>query len=340
VVDRHGNREILYRTPGIDAVAPSPLSPRAKPPVIPSVINKDFAKEGKGIFSVNNVYEGLGDAVAPGEVKYLQVFQEVKDELDPLPDGGYQQEYNGSDYYASPVLSVKLKTWPTYIVKATPGMVPVNPDGSVSFEVPTDRMLYFSVLDKNYNEIQRMRSIVHIMPGESRSCIGCHESRVHAPPVRPSQAMHETPKTLTPPPWGTGAFSYTRNVQPIFDRSCVSCHAGEAAQKGPDLRGTLDTKAIPESWKSLILGGFVNYFDMQFTIEHSKAEPKTFGALKSKLANVLDKSHHDVSLKDEERLAIKTWIAMNCPLWGDYRPITERIAELKTQTHPNKEKAQ
>jgi hypothetical protein len=62
--------------------------------------------------------------------------------------------------------------------------------------------------------------------------------------------------------------------------------------------------------------------------------------LEEQTGKALNGAHHGVSLQPEEILAVKTWIAMNCPLWGDYRPITERIAKFKTQTHPNKDKAQ
>ena len=53
--------------------------------------------------------------------------------------------------------------------------------------------IYFSVLDGKGLEIQRMRSVVCLRPGEVRTCAGCHESRVSAPPNR---AAHAGPPRL------------------------------------------------------------------------------------------------------------------------------------------------
>ncbi|MCB9769454.1 MAG: hypothetical protein H6752_14745 [Candidatus Omnitrophica bacterium] len=51
--------------------------------------------------------------------------------------------------------------------------------------------MYFEILDENFNEIQRMRSVVQLQPGEKRSCIGCHEHRQMAP--QPPQTLGKRP---------------------------------------------------------------------------------------------------------------------------------------------------
>ena len=49
------------------------------------------------------------------------------------------------------------------------------------------------------------------------------------------------------------------------------------------------------------------------------AQPYTFGTFASRLWDVLkDERHKGVKLDPEEEQAIKCWIDMNCPLWGDY----------------------
>ena len=67
-------------------------------------------------------------------------------------------------------------------VKIHHGVVPVREDGSAHFVVPARKNLFFQALDKDFMEVQRMRSFVNLQPGETRSCIGCHEPKSTAPP--------------------------------------------------------------------------------------------------------------------------------------------------------------
>jgi hypothetical protein len=55
--------------------------------------------------------------------------------------------------------------WPSYVAKASLGTVPFDGDGSVHFFAPAGKVLYFQVLDADYNELQRMRSVVQLQPG-------------------------------------------------------------------------------------------------------------------------------------------------------------------------------
>ena len=76
---------------------------------------------------------------------------------------------------------------------------------------------------------------------------------------------------------------------------------------------------MPTSYRSLIAGGWVHYFDWHYGSRHFKAEPLTFGTRKSRLFQVLaDKDHESVTLEPEELRALKAWIDLNCPLWPDY----------------------
>ena len=75
----------------------------------------------------------------------------------------------------------------------------------------------------------------------------------------------------------------------------------------------------------MIEKGFVHYFDWTWGREHSKAEPLSFGSVKSRLWQILDTGHHEVQLTRNEMYRIKSWIDLNCPLWGDYRFRADRI---------------
>ena len=90
--------------------------------------------------------------------------------------------------------------------------------------------------------------------------------------------------------------------------------------------GTLDASRAPASYRSLITGGFVHYFDCAWGQEHHKATPRTFGTTRSELWRLLEAGHHGVSLSTEEVRRVKCWIDLNCPLWPDYRYRLDRPA--------------
>ena len=82
---------------------------------------------------------------------------------------------------------------------------------------------------------------------------------------------------------------------------------------------------MPASYRSLITGGWVHYFDWSWGSRPFKAEPLSFGTRHSRLfAALAQKQHKTVALKPEELRALKAWIDLNSPLWPDYRFRKER----------------
>jgi hypothetical protein len=330
VIDRWGNRELLYLDPAIGSMCPTLLRPEPRPPVLRG---QDTVTAGAemGQFTVADVYQGLEPTVARGAVRYLRVCQEMRSGLDQLPNGEFRKDHSPfTDFYATPIHKVKGPYgWPSYVAKASLGIVPVEKDGSASFCAPAGKVLYFEVLDKDYNELQRMRSVVQLQPGEQRSCIGCHEERRHTASPQPGGiALRSQPRHLQPEPWGNGPFSYERVVQPVLDRHCVRCHDACDKQKF-NMAGTLDDDRVPASYRTLIAGGWVHHFNWVYGLRHNKAEALSFGTLQSKLWQTLDRGHHDVRLSTDEMRAVKCWIDLNCPLWPDYQYRLDR----PTQSH-------
>ena len=361
VIDRYGNRELLYLDPAISSKSPSPLRPRPRPPVLPDTADPVLAEQGLGQFTVQDVYAGLGSAVARGRATYLQVSQEVPAPLEHLACGEYRSSHPSfQDFYATPVHRVngprqsyatgtanawephafragsagraetgsttitELNGWPSYVAKAVLGTVRIADDGSASFTAPAGRVLYFHLLDGNFNELQRMRSVVQLQPGERRSCVGCHEDRLAAPGRHAGRALTQKPKPLDPPAWGAVPFDYEQVVQPVLDANCVRCHDATSEAK-LDLRGTRDPHRVPASYRSLVAGGWVHYFDWSYGSRHFKADPLSFGTLQSRLFVALgQKQHRGVAIQPEDRRALTAWIDLNCPLWPDYRHREER----------------
>jgi hypothetical protein len=56
------------------------------------------------------------------------------------------------------------------------GMAPLAPDGSFYVEVPADRLLHFQVLDSDRRVVGNQLTWIYARPGETKSCVGCHEN--------------------------------------------------------------------------------------------------------------------------------------------------------------------
>ena len=383
VVDRYGNRELIYLDPEMGSMCATPLRPAPRPPVLSPIArssrvgearkplvdgalcepaqasdmrsqgvdsatmgtrcpNPPFSQrfasrtlqadekcavdEEMGQFTLADVYQGLGPAVPRGKVKYIRVCQEIRSTLEQLPNGEFRKDHGPvfQDFYASPVhLVTGPYGWPSFVAKASLGTAPVESDGSASFYAPAGRVLYFEALDENLNEIQRMRSVVQLQPGEQRGCVGCHEDRRSTSQPKPSLAARRPPSRLEEPSWGAEAFSYEAVVQPVWNARCVSCHAAGDKHK-MNLAGTRGADRVPDSYRTLISGGWVHYFNWSWGERHHKAPPMTFGTVKSRLWQVLDAGHYKVELTRDEMHRVKCWIDLNCPLWPDYQERMKR----------------
>ncbi|MGL6193663.1 MAG: hypothetical protein ACRC2T_02435, partial [Thermoguttaceae bacterium] len=322
LIDRFGNRELISMDETLGSFCPVPFVKRPVPRVIPSQIDPNLAENEEGVFWVSDVYEGIEDTVQRGSAKYLRVCQEMPTPLSQNQDGSYRYIYEPfMEFYSSPVdILTGPYGWTTYVAKGDCGIAEIEEDGSVSFTAPSEKVLFFQLLDKDFNEIQRMRSVVQLQSGESRSCVGCHEDRTLAPRRKQTIASQKNPQTLKLPHWGTGGFDFQAVVQPILDRNCVECHAPTQTAERFDLRGNQDINRIPASYRTFITNGWVHHFDWQWQAGYPyKAAPYTFGTVKSRLWDVLkDDNHKKVALTAEDEYAIKCWTDLSCPLWPDY----------------------
>ena len=189
-----------------------PLGPRLRPPTIPSRI--DLAQR-EGYFYVQNVHASAdGEPIEPGSVKRLRVVESPEKRFwtQPAWDGGTGQQAPGM-------------AWDDFNNKRILGTAAVEPDGSAYFAVPADTFVYFQLLDANGMLIHSMRSGTIVRPGETSGCVGCHERRHSTPQLEClGAAWQRGPQRLEPWYGPARLFSYTAEVQPVFDEHCVSCH--------------------------------------------------------------------------------------------------------------------
>jgi hypothetical protein len=239
----------------------------------------------------------------------------------------YDNEHGGKRYgedhrYGGPDAERKnLINWtPVRIL----GDVPVEADGSSHFRVPHDTAVYFQLLDGDRRELRRMRSFISFQPGESRSCVGCHESRPAAPVARTnltSIAARRPPSVPVPPPWGDRPVSFLRDIQPVLDRNCVRCHSGLKPRGGIDLSGGLTTHdgEIPgygynRAFETILEKGLVARSPARAQ-DASITPPLAYGWHKSKLVEALGRRPHRraVRLGDDDLLRLSMWIDANAP---------------------------
>jgi len=317
-MDRFGNRELIYRDPEIPCFSPIPLRPRAVPPVIQNGTAQTAAArnapgdERHATIAVMNIYDS--DFAWPGDVEIasLRVLQILPKSVSRRnrPKIGVAEQSNA---------------------RAVLGTVPVEADGSVFFEAPVDKLIYFQALDDRGMAVQSMRSATYVHAGEQLTCQGCHEPRHRAPniPTQLPLALRRPPSKIIPDVEGSNPFNYVRLVQPVLDRHCVDCHRRE---KAVDLSGTVqhvrdrDGRDWPYARSYLSLAEHYGFWFQ--TLVHSlntagvhggsRVVPGKFGARAAKLLDYLDQRHYGVNLSDEDRHRIVLWLDCNSEFLGAY----------------------
>lgn len=203
---------------------PIPLQPRPRPPVMAPVAEGG----GDAVVYMQDVYHGPGLAGLPrGTADALRVVA-----LEFRAAGIGQNMNHGPAGGA--MISTPISKEGAWDVKRVLGTVPIEPDGSACFRVPADTALYFQVVDDRGHAVQTMRSWTSLRPGETFSCVGCHEDPNSAAPNRGvTMAVAKGPVDLQPfEPTPTedpdlaaiDGFDFRREIQPILDANCVRCH--------------------------------------------------------------------------------------------------------------------
>jgi len=333
LADVFDNLVLIYQEPGYAILEPIPLVPRERPPAVPDRV--ELARDDAVVY-LHDVYVGPGLKDVPrGTVKSLRLV-------------AYHFGYRG---LAGPD---KIGCGGPWEVMRILGTVPVESDGSASFRVPANTPLAVQALDAEGKAVQLMRSWFTAMPGEKLSCVGCHEEPADAGHVLPATAALRPPREITPwrgPPRG---FDFAREVQPVLDRYCVSCHDGPAGAR-PDLRPE-DQVAGYRGRRLSDLGvnrlhpemkrdtqGIVKYtpayealipYLRRVSIEDdvSLLLPGEYHADTSPLVQMLRKGHEGVELDAEAWDRLVTWIDLNAPChgtWGEVYPIPDRAHERR-----------
>jgi len=292
LMDGRGHTQVLRRKEGnLDLHEPRPLVARPREKIIP---DRTDPAQPAGRLVLADVTVGRNMVgVKDGEITKLLVL-----ELLPEPihfHGGMQPITQGG----------------TFILERILGTVPVEEDGSAYFEVPAMRSLFFVAMDAKDNGIKRMHSFVTVQPGETTGCVGCHERRTTAmyPKDTSLLAVKRPPSRIRPIEDVPDVFDFPRDIQPILDKHCVTCHNPEKRCGGFSLAGDHG----PDWSHSYLNLTYRKQFVDGRNLALGSRPPRSVGAVASPIMKKLSGAHHDVKATPHEVKMVRYWIESPYP---------------------------
>ncbi len=303
LVDGAGRSRAVYELPpeavrqGLECHEPRPLYSRPREPLMPAQVDR---RQQTGRVVLVDAYRGRNmGGVERGQIKKLLVLETL-----PKPinfTGGMEPLSYGGTFKLERVL----------------GTIPVEPDGSAFAELPALRSLFFVALDENDVSVKRMQSFLTVMPGETTTCLGCHEQRTLSPqygPGRSLAALRRGPSKIAPVGDVPDVLDFPRDVQPVLDRHCVRCHDCDKREGGVVLSGdrgpmfsigyyTITAKSLVADGRNLAKGNY---------------PPRALGSSASRLMKLIDGSHYDARLSERERKLVRLWIDTGATYPGTY----------------------
>lgn len=318
LLDADDGGETLLLTDGPGCFDPMPLGPRDRPPALPDQV--DLSQQ-TGTFYVTDIYRGTGmERVPRGTIKTLRVV-----------------EAPAKRFWTQPSWWMDTSQYPAVNYNCTStkrilGDVPVEADGSVYFEMPAERFVFFQALDQDGQMVQSMRSGTSLQRGERAGCTGCHESRYDSQPPPTGAlplALRRVPSALKPWYGSERDFNYLTELQPVFDAHCVRCHdSGKEGEKALNLCGDLGM-VFNVSYVEIRRRSPLRWYpdqpgqkkELVKPVDDGPPEvlpPYSWGACRSRLVDVLRAGHHGMRLPPEALARIVTWIDLNTPYYGAY----------------------
>lgn len=309
-LDGAGNQQVVFRLPEADVKAgmflhePRPLTSRPRERVIPDRFDP---RQATGRLMLSNIYEGRNlQGIAPGEIKKLLVLESL-----PMPihfTGGMDPiSYGG-----------------TFTLERIVGTVPVEPDGSAYVELPALRSFFFAALDKDDLTIKRMQSFLTVAPGETTSCVGCHEQRTQTPrngyDLMTALALRRPPSRIEPIEGVPEVIDFPRDVQPVLDALCVRCHGYEKSPEG----GPRAAKLVLTGDRGPMFshGYYMLTIARLFVDGRNEARsnhgPREIFSSASRLLTMLDGTHHGVVASPAQKRLLRLWIDSGAAYPGTY----------------------
>jgi hydrazine synthase alpha subunit-like protein len=198
------------------------VAPRAAPPVIPNLQYIQDSTVPARIGSVDVSQTSLNETVDGAQFSNVPLGQALKQGAVAVR----VIEGFSSEATVNPVVSMFGLTM--FEGAAVLGEAPVFADGSWLANVPAYLPLHLQPIDQYGLAIRNQQLWIKGMPGESRRCVGCHESRtgqgVPAFGSNPTRAEQQGPQPFTEAIVDRVEFPWDQKVQPILTAKCAGCH--------------------------------------------------------------------------------------------------------------------
>ncbi len=151
--------------------------------------------------------------------------------------------------------------------------------------------------------------------------------------------------------WAAQGLSFVREVQPVLDRYCVSCHDGSAGRAdtgpGPEFPNFKGDEMLTY-WKTQMPGHWPgggkftgSYWELQRFVRRPGIEgdrrmftPMDYHFSTTELGQLLRKGHHGVQIDAESHERLAAWADLNAPFygtWGEVREFTNGYGHLKCE---------
>ncbi len=217
-------RALVYDDPKLWDLYATPVTPRDEPTPIQAINDGMYnttltAKIGS--FDIKNT--SLSETVSGAQFNNTPLGQALAEAQRVRVIEGFSSEIGGVGQFGLTM----------HEGAAILGEAPVYADGSWLAEVPPYLPLHLQPIDKFDLAIRNQLLWIQAMPGESRVCGGCHESRVGEVTGSTTTAQQRGAFNMIKPiaqrteyPWYNAATG--SNVQDVLTAKCASCHAGGA----------------------------------------------------------------------------------------------------------------
>lgn len=304
LIDRSGDYEVLHRLSPEEAKGeywigePRPVMKREREPI---VADSTDPSKAVGTLILTNIYSGRRmKGVPKGTVKELLLLETLPK---PIHYSGWMEQMSHRG---------------TFTLERILGTVPVTPEGAACFEVPANRPVFFIAMDHEGRAVKRMHSFTSVMPGETTSCVGCHEVRTETTSNDYRNELFalikKGPDPITPVEGVPEVFDYPRDIQPILDRHCLECHNPRRSDGGVDLSGSW-TPLYTHSYMEL---GIREMFGDNRNRAESDFPPYAIGSCASSLYRMIEEEHAGVRLSADEKKRIHYWLEAGANYAGTY----------------------
>ena len=300
LVDVFDNMLLLREEQGYYLLEPTPIVKQPAPRIIPERVD---VEQTEATVFLTDIYLGDGLKDVPrGTVKKLRLFEY---------SFGYRG-IGGHQYFGME------SSWDA---KRIIGEVPVYEDGSAMFMIPANKPIALQPLDEQGRALQIMRTWFVGMPGETVSCVGCHEPQNMATPAKSTIARTKLPSQIEPFLGSERPFNFEAEIQPILDKYCVGCHDGGEDHK--NIPNFADNSEGPMHFSNSYhaLSKYTRRPGPESDVHMFK--PMEYHASSSELFQILDRGHFGVEVDEDSMRRMYTWLDLNVPYFGTWLEVAE-----------------